>query len=290
MGTVEQAVTINIVDGGQTIEITPDSGTWQIGATHTVTLSDTIESDTGSTLRNPLTYTFKTLDTASLVGWWEFDNSLADLSGNGNTIDTNQGVTFANDPTLHRSGTHAAYFDGSSYMVLNDVNFDLGDKFAVAFWVYIPTLRSNINTILANASANEATSGFKIGVNNWLQLDGGVILEGGNGAQGGKARTGPNFVQDGQWYHFAYNVDTTADLPNGRHVQIFFNGAEATVNYDGGSTGPMGSMDWTLMKTTGPLYFGAMVGGSYRLNGAYIDDLRIYNRSLTDAEVLNIAR
>jgi len=100
-------------------------------------------------------------------------------------------------------------------------------------------------------------------------------LEGGNGIQGGKVLTNGGIVQDGQWYHFAYNVDTTANLPNGRHVQIFFNGVEAEVEYSLGDSGPIASMDWSLMKTTGPLYFGAMVGAFYRLNGAYIDDLRI---------------
>ncbi|MGB0867103.1 MAG: LamG domain-containing protein, partial [Granulosicoccaceae bacterium] len=205
-----------------------------------------------------------------------------------NTIDTNNGVSFSSTTGEFKSGSHAAYFNGSSYMTLSDSNFELGDKFAVTTWVYIPTLQTNINTILSNAAANEHTSGFKIGVNSWNQLDGRVILEGGNGSAGGKALTDPNFVQDGQWYHFAYNVDTTANLANGRHVQIFFNGQEATVSY--GGQGDMNALDWTLMKTSGPLYFGAMVGGSYRLNGAYLDDLRIYNRTLSAEEITNIAR
>lgn len=287
-----QDVQTTLADADQTIVITPTSGTWQTGTTFTVTLTSNLQSTGGDPLPHALSYSFTTLNTSSLVAWWEFDNALTDLSGNGHTIDTNHGVTFASADNLHHSGTHAAYFDGASYMVLNDSTFNLGGQFAVAFWVYIPTLHSDINTVLSNASANTQTSGFKVGINSWQNLDKRVILEGGNGTQGGKALTATNFVQDGHWYHFAYNVDKTANLPNGKHVQIFFNGVEAGVSYDdnGTSAASMGTMDWTPMKTTGPLYFGAMVGGYYRLNGAYIDDLRIYNRPLSADEVINIAR
>ncbi|MGB0865863.1 MAG: Ig-like domain-containing protein, partial [Granulosicoccaceae bacterium] len=84
---VAQAATVSLIDSGQTIEITPDSGEWQTGSTHVVTLAEEIESQSGEPLPNALTYTFSTLDTASLVAWWEFDNDLSDKSGNANTID-----------------------------------------------------------------------------------------------------------------------------------------------------------------------------------------------------------
>lgn len=282
------AVSLALVNSGQTIEVIPTSGSWAQGATHTVSLSTDIQSQGGTALSSDFDFSFSTLDPGDLVAWWDFDNSLSDDSGNNNDIDTNSGVTFSNLAGFTKSGSHSAYFNGSSHLRLTDASFDLGDKFAVATWINIPSLGSSINTILSNASAGEPTSGFKIGVNNWNTSDKSVIMEAGSGVAGGKVVTPANFVQDGQWYHFAYNVDTTNLLPNGKYVQIFFNGVEADVSY---TSAAIENMDWTAMKTTGPLYFGAFSpGSSYRLNGGYLDDLRIYSRPLTAAEVTNIAR
>ena len=281
-------VSLALVNSGQSIEVTPANGSWALGSEHVINLSTGIESLAGSALAESFDFRFTTLDTASLVAWWNFDNSLLDASGNGNVLDTNSGVTFNNQAGLFKAGTHSAYFNGSSHLKLTNASFDLGEQFSVATWINIPTIGYSINTVLSNASAGESTSGFKIGVNNWNTTDKRVIMEAGNGSAGGKVYTQPDFVQNGQWYHFAYNVDTNNLLPNGKHVQIFFNGEEADVSFN---TTSIENMDWTAMKTTGPIYIGAFSpGSSYRLNGGYLDDLRVYNRTLTAAEVLNISR
>ena len=281
-------VSLALVNSGQSIEVTPVSGSWALGSEHVIVLSTGIESLAGSALAESFDFRFTTLDTASLVAWWNFDNSLLDASGNGNVLDTNSGVTFNDQAGLYKAGSHSAYFNGSSYLKLSNVSFDLGEQFSVATWINIPTIGFSINTVLSNASAGESASGFKIGVNNWNTTDKRVIMEAGNGSDGGKVFTQPDFVQNGQWYHFAYNVDTNNLLPNGKNVQIFFNGEEADVSFN---TTSIENMDWTAMKTAGPIYIGAFSpGSSYRLNGGYLDDLRVYNRTLTAAEVLNISR
>jgi len=288
VGAQEVAVSLSLINSGQSIEITPNSGSWALDSEHVVTLGTGIESLAGAPLAEAFDFRFTTLDPDSLVAWWNFDNSLLDASGNANDLDTNSGVTFSDQAGEFKAGSHAAYFGGSAYLKLTDPAFDLGEQFSVASWINIPTLGYSINTILSNASAGESASGFKTGVNNWNTTDKRVIMEAGNGSAGGKVFTQPDFVQDGEWYHFAYNVDTNNVLPNGKHVQIFFNGEEADVSYN---TASIENMDWTLMKTTGPIYIGAFApGSSYRLNGGYLDDLRVYNRALTAAEVLNIAR
>ncbi len=278
-------ITVSTADADKTLVIRPQSGDWSSASSHRVRLTTGLRSGAGDSLGDAFEYRFDTVDRASLVAWWEFDDSLTDLSGNGHDIDTNNRVVFESDESKFRSGSHAAYFDGRASLTLSDASFDFGQKFAVAFWVYVPALQSDINVVLSNAAANENTSGMKFGFNNWRQKDGRAMVEAGDGTVGGKALSPEGLVTEGGWYYYVYNVDTTADLANGRRFQIFFNGAEATVAY----VSNMATMDWSRMKTTGPLVFGAM-GSSYRLNKAYIDDLRIYNRTLTPGEVTNMAR
>ncbi len=288
VGGVLQAVSISLVNSGLSIEISPSSGSWLAGSDYYITVSSDVQSQTGESLGEGFGFGFSTLDTASLIAWYEFDNALTDLSGEGNHIDFNSGVSFSD--AEHVSGSHSAYFDGASFLRLSDAAFELGDQFSVTTWIYLPLLQADINTILANTTPTETVSGFKIGVNSYQQLDNRVILEAGNGSAGGKVISDAGFVQDGQWYHFAYNVDIVDLLPSGEHVQIFFDGAEADVTLTSADDS-INTMDWSQMKTSGPLYFGAMAHGTqFFLNGAYLDDMRIYNRPLTADEVLNIAR
>ena len=290
-------VSLTLIESGLSIEVLPDSGSWAQGATHQVSINTSIQTQAGASLGEGFDFLFTTLDSSHLVAWWDFDDSLLDTSGHNNDIDTNQGVTFNNETNNIKSGTHSAYFDGTSYLKLSADTFELGDQFAVATWIKIPTIETNINTILSNAGRLDRTSGFKIGVNGWQTLDKDIILEAGDGLVGGKVKTGPNIVQDGQWYHFAFNVDKLNLLPNGQHAQIFFNGAEAEVIYkpeiDGNTSD---DVNWEDMRTNGPLYFGSFpdlpenTEDLLHLHQGFLDDFRIYNRNLTSQEVINIAR
>jgi hypothetical protein len=114
-----------------------------------------------------------------------------------------------------------------------------------------------------------------------MELNKSITLEAGNGMEGGKWSSPDNFVQEGNWYHFAYSINKATGA-----VRIHFNGESAAIEL---SDGASLSMDWTGMKTTGPFTFGSFIDGQYHFTG-YIDDMRVYKRSLTDAEILNLAR
>lgn len=280
-------VTLDLADDDRTIRISTPDATLQNAARYTVTLTEDIRNAAGDALRNRLTYSFTTLDTASIQAWWEFDNSLTDLSGNLPALTTAGTVSFADDAGLHRSGSHAVYLGGTGNLLLNDATFDLGTRFGVAMWIHVPSLKAGINTIIANAAAGERNRGFKIGINGATGTNRRITLEGGDGTVGGKAITPENLVQDGEWRHFAFNIDTTTKLPNDNHLQFFYDGKEQTLGF----TGSAATMDWSQMKTTGPVAIGNMIGSNtYRLKGGYLDDLRIYKRALTAAEVANMAR
>lgn len=73
------------------------------------------------------------------------------------------------------------------------------------------------------------------------------------------------------WYHVAATFD-------GRQWTLYLNG-----NFENSTT----IATSTLVSGTGDLNIGAYASGSYHFNGA-IDDVRIYNRALSAAEIKNL--
>ncbi|MFA5992189.1 MAG: LamG-like jellyroll fold domain-containing protein [Candidatus Pacearchaeota archaeon] len=75
---------------------------------------------------------------------------------------------------------------------------------------------------------------------------------------------------DNSWHHIAGTY-------NGSDVRIFVDGAEGTKDTYSGS----------ITATTAPLQLGRLVSDAYNFNGS-IDELAIWNRSLSQAEILQI--
>ena len=86
---------------------------------------------------------------------------------------------------------------------------------------------------------------------------------------------------DGQWHHVAVTFPAGGSLV--RDVKIFVDGHEDTGFYSNGDTQTV---------NTGTDYaceIGAFTGGTPSVFNGQIDDVRVYDRALTDAEILAIA-
>lgn len=200
--------------------------------------------------------------TDGLVGYWKLDKgtgtTIADSSGQNNN-GTATGMSWTTDSQRGVCGS----FDGVDDFVDIGDNLDLvGSPFSVSFWV--------------NSGTTTPYRGFCIGkypTGGWSVMNGGsnvtLYMKGGTSFA---HHTSSTTYQINQWTH----ITVTSD--NGSNSAIYINGL-------GSGT----KTDWTITKTdsTIPLKIGYDANnGKYTLGK--IDEVRIYNRALNDAESLHI--
>ncbi|RCK78912.1 MAG: T1SS secreted agglutinin RTX [Candidatus Ozemobacter sibiricus] len=271
--------------GTRTITFTPNSDFPQ-GKTLTISVTSGVKKADGSAVA-PLTSTFTTLKVSDLIAWYKFENNLYDSSGNNHTLTPVGSPQLKTDKA--KVGAYSAYFNGSSrYSIDNGANFNMGSKFTVTCWVYIPSLTSSLKTIMANGTAGEQQPGFKLCVNSWQKLDRKITIEAGDGIKGAKVVTPDNFVQDGAWYHLAFIIDKTTPFWG-----FYFNGVKANPTSVTSDTGAdeayFNANIKSFVNTNQPTVIGAFRDGTYGFVG-YIDDLRVYGKVLSDAEIQQISQ
>ncbi|QDV09127.1 Listeria-Bacteroides repeat domain (List_Bact_rpt) [Planctomycetes bacterium Poly30] len=269
---VDLVLAVNVT--GDTIEIQPLAGSWADGATHVVSLSSQIADQGGATLPADYSFQFTTLSSASLVGRWIFDNSSVDVSGNGAHASA---TNVSYDALSRHQGTHSVSLTAPSSVSIGAL--DLGQEFSYTAWINLSNSVNNIQTLFANAASNVQTSGIKVHVNSWNTNNRAVVIECGIGSTGVKLQTDTGIIQSGNWYHVAVTVDRTAG-----EAKIYFNGALAPT-YVGGSLSNSILTDFQNQST---VYLNEFADGGWNYNGLQ-DDVRIYNRILTAAEIANIA-
>ena len=174
------------------------------------------------------------------------------------------------------------YLDGTGQNGTSNIN--LGSQLTVAVWVNVDNpIQDSLNTMMSNTDTGESSNGFKLCINRWATSDESVVIEVGNGATGGKWATAPGLIQPGFWYHLAFAIDQ----PN--HVmKIYYNGSEAPLTFMSDEGFTQGQFQYNF-KTAGPFLVGSFPGNSYGFRG-HLDDMRVYNRVLSDEEIAKIAQ
>lgn len=180
-------------------------------------------------------------------------------------------------------GTGSIYLDGA--WLYGQSNIKLGQQLTVAVWVNVDNLiQPSINTIMSNADIGEASDGFKLGVNRWNSSNKAVMIEVGNGSTGGKWITAAGLIQPSSWYHLAFVIDH----PN-QSIKIYYNGTEAPLTFVSNQLFTQDEFSYSF-RTAGPFTIGAFPGGMpYNFQG-HLDDMRVYNRVLSDEEFRKIAQ
>jgi hypothetical protein len=195
---------------------------------------------------------------AGLVGWWTMDvedtnfvaATEADRSGNGK-VGSLSGLT-ASNAGVGQIGQALNFNNTSSFINLS--SFVIPPAFSFTCW-------HNLNALLSSARLFDNNSGTLIVQSSsaWsAQINSGATLSSGS------------IIVVGVWQFFVMTND-------GTHVNFYLNGASVGAkNQAGASTSPV----------TG-VYLGNRSGLSRQLNGLY-DDVRFYNRSLDQGEVLQL--
>ncbi len=226
----------------------------------------TAKPTNGNTLKN------------GLVGWWTMDGAdttvvtTTDKSGNGND-GTRTGTT---NLLIGKIG-QGIKFDGSSGYINAGSglgNFSSTSPFTVAGWIIVRG--SGLKAFTSRASVGgegwyiyyDDTNAVCIGCFLWDFL--------GHNGNYDRITTGDGSVVKNKWYHFVISQDGTNTLA-GR--KIYINGV---VRGNGGSrSGASAPDDPGYGGTT--FQMGARGGASFA--NALMDDVRVYNRALSQSEI-----
>ena len=200
---------------------------------------------------------------SGLVAHWKFDEgsgtTVSDSSGNGNT------GTLVNGPlwTAGRVG-NALFFDGidDNVTVPDSNSLDLSSSFTLSAWVNPASTFTDFRSILVK--------------NYKYYLYASVAGYCGDGSPLGG---------------FSEGTDQTVCQPSPlpintwTHLAVTYNGSTLTL-YRNGVAVATSTVSGTLSPTTGTLQIGASQFGEY-FKGL-IDEVRIYNRALSDTEIQTI--
>lgn len=170
-------------------------------------------------------------------------------------------------------GQHVLNFDGFGYVFLGDLEFvdeiGLTGELTWSVWTRIDSTASTQYVI--NKQGPSESAGFGLqwdSANGWtFQID---TNTGYTGTSGYTADT---------WYHIAvvYNGGLSGDA---NRLKIYINGVNQSLTFSG-------SVPATITNTPTELLFGGRNTPGSFMNGA-IDDIRLYNRPLTNSEVVQL--
>lgn len=262
----------------QTVSLTPTAPLAQ--GTEFTTLVGTGLTDSGENpLPSPMEFNFTTLSYTDILAQWKFNGDGTDASGNGNTLNN---ITGTFDPTIVHEGSASLYLNGGGQNGTTNIN--LGTQLTVALWVYVDNpIQPSINTIMSNTDTGEESNGFKLCINHWETSDESVVIEVGDGTTGGKWITAPGLIIPGSWYHLAFVIDQPS-----RSLRIYYNGAQAPLTFTSDQGFTLQQFDYNF-NTDAPFTIGSFPSGFFGFKG-HLDDMRVYNYVLSDAEIAKIAQ
>jgi len=190
-----------------------------------------------------------------LVAWYPLDGNADDVGGNGIHGNLVGGVDFVDGI----SG-QAAFFDGSSYIDISSLDVSDDSTFSISFWILDESTSSAYRRWIS--SCIDTTAGYSFGVREEITGKVQISLEG-NGYTNDVAE----IFKDGAWHFFALVAD-------GSTLKMFFDGPN-----------PIIDVSESFVPETG-LYLGGywIPSGAEYMEGR-IDEVRIYDRALTESEI-----
>ena len=239
---------------------TPSNGSYWNNATPFFNISSS-ELGSGSIIPN--------LD-GSLISWWRMD----DLNSSGGVVDyigRNNGTNNGAVQIANGKFAKAMNFTGTSYINFLDTgtsSLDLVSNFSISMWVN-PTYFSNCGAEPTCTLLNKETS-YEFGIDNAGNIEWALYTAG-----------------NWEWHQTA----ATAPVGTWTYLTMIYNGSYVTFYKNGISVGSIADPNGGLLGTNNDdLKIGAR-GGDAAAWGYYngsIDDVLIFNRSITAAEALSL--
>ncbi len=197
--------------------------------------------------------------TDGLVAYYPFNGNANDESGNGND-GTVSGASLTNDRFGNPNSAYS--FDGTNDRILvpHDPSLNLGTEFTISAWVISDVTVPSNNSMIAKGGSygsHEYALYFANGSNKpWVSLNGGAASN---------QQVGPNVgVSTTDWLHIV-------GLYEAGVLKLYIDAVEGAA---ANRAAPV--------ATTSALRIGELQSIFHR---GLIDDIRIYNRALTDTEI-----
>lgn len=212
-------------------------------------------------------------DNNGLIGWWSFDpgdrngNTINDRSSSGYTMTKSATASFASGKIAN-----SIYLSTTSTDYASTVAFTMEQTSTVSFWFNTASVSDSIAVLQQKSLGFEfyRNAGNTAGYIYYL-----LLYKNGAGGTGYLFIFGDAaYFQANTWYHVAITLGA-----DGSYVG-YINGQSA---HSGTLAGNF--QNWIYSSTN--LYVGYAGGTTYGFKG-YVDDLKIYNRKLTAAEVSKI--
>jgi hypothetical protein len=193
-------------------------------------------------------------------------NALQDYSGNANSVIYSNATW---NSTGGQKNTGGFYFNSSSYInVSNSASLNSSVNISVSVWVK-GTAQGNFKYIVSK-NANSDHSSYNLYTGN----AGGIIFVVGWGTSAGQytlSADGGN-IWNNNWRHVVGTYD-------GSNIKLYIDGVQSGANV---------AETRKINYTTANLYVGSFDGSSgFNFNGT-IDDVRIYNYSLSPQQILSL--
>lgn len=204
--------------------------------------------------------------TQGLVGWWKLNGNATDTTGQSN------GIVYGAIPTTGQNGVaNGSYsFNGTNSYIDLGINTSIGNltnNFSVSVWVYHTGANSS-NAVIFAPSRLSSQNGFHLAL------------------IGTNVRFTTTGIKD-------YSSATSTAAPNTwSHLVVVFQNNNATFFVNGIQRDTVTHTAGASINNDDPLYIGSSTQvGSNLLEGPFlgkIDDLRIYNKVLSAANVADI--
>jgi len=213
------------------------------------------------------------------IGAWcpSQDNSrstrLTDFSGYGNH-GTLTNMDAASDWVVS-GGRGALDFDGTNgYVQANKIA--IITAFSVSFWINPASVAISNRMIIGEWSATNANRSWIISTEN--SFGSRIVFGTDSGSQNNLSRTTNNVLSVGTWQNYV------AVFPGSYSLTLHLNGVSLPL-----TDVIKGSFAYNTTSTD-PLTIGRQFGGASTEFQGQLDDIRIYNRSLTPSEIQLLAR
>jgi fibronectin type 3 domain-containing protein len=214
--------------------------------------------DTSTSFPGVMTPSYVTARRLGLNGYWAFNNLWTDTGYADNSYDnflvTSGSPTFST--TTKRLGTHSAYFYGNSQKITNSKSsFMSADrkKVSVSYWVYPTKLSAGLLWAMACADFNVGFSGTQVTMT--------ISTPSTNSAYA--------TLTLNAWNHIVGTYD-------GSNIRIYKNGSLVQMTAHAGSSS----------SGSTALYINSGTSSDYWTG--YIDDLRIYDVTLSGSQILDL--
>ena len=205
----------------------------------------------------------------SLLGWWKLNGDALDSSGNGN-----HGAQYSATSSTGANGVaNGAYsYDGlsSQTVIADSATISPTGSMSVSLWAKPSVINGSLRGIISkDVSSGISNAPYEIALDPsnrfyWRTVNA-------SNATSVSVVCTQVTVVAGTWYHIAVTF-------NGATMRIFVNNQQCTNTAS--ATG--------IADTAGPLRFGQQKDTYDRWFGGNIDDVRLYNKALSAAEVTSI--